>query len=215
MSTTTANTTATASTQEPVKNAPTEAQQAATQQKLEKMKAPVHEELLDHEAEAGNPHARIIAIALDESGMSQRFSRVFMIIVSVLTSWTDSSAYAFQWALDNLINPKTDQVILLNCRPVVTVPASYGLVYMDYGGVFGTNYEGAFSDLPPRKHLFDHQAAASSDKPSHPPPTIDWIDQVESENMVTSHKLLRIYGAQVLKTGVRYACHQALFLTLH
>ncbi|KAI8912366.1 hypothetical protein DFJ77DRAFT_468113 [Powellomyces hirtus] len=77
------------------------------ERKLMELKEPVHEEVLPHE---GPAHHRIIALALDQS---------------------DNSAYAFDWALANLINPQTDQVVLLNVRDVVSVPASFGLMYMD------------------------------------------------------------------------------------
>ncbi|KND02077.1 hypothetical protein, variant [Spizellomyces punctatus DAOM BR117] len=119
---------------------PSAEQDAATQQKLSQLKEPVHEEILDHEP---STHTRVIAIALDHS---------------------EYSAYAFKYTLENIVNPKTDQVVLLNVRDIVNIPSSFGLVYMDTG---------------------------------------DWIDRTEDENMAASHRLLKQFGAQVLKAGAK------------
>jgi hypothetical protein len=68
---------------------------------------PITEERV-HEAVIDDPHAmpsRTICIAVDESEFSQHGASVFLLPV------------ACQWAADNLLNPETDQVILLNVRP--------------------------------------------------------------------------------------------------
>ncbi|TPX65124.1 hypothetical protein SpCBS45565_g05401 [Spizellomyces sp. 'palustris'] len=173
---------------------PPAAPDAATQQKLSQLKEPVHEELLDQEP---STHTRVIAIALDHS---------------------EYSAYAFKYTLENIINPKTDQVVLLNVRDIVNVPSSFGLVYMDMGGAnaFGTDLKGDLKGLPPFKEIWkvDHVDSSSSSPPftaptmttTHPHshlPVLDWIDRTENENMAASHRLLKQFGAQVLKTGAK------------
>ncbi|KAJ3149846.1 hypothetical protein HDU86_006802 [Geranomyces michiganensis] len=85
-----------------------DADAAATKRnkKVQEMSQPVHEELL---AEEPPTHNRIVAIAVDQS---------------------DHSEYSVTWAMDHLLNKSTDQVVLLNVRDVVNVPASFGLVYL-------------------------------------------------------------------------------------
>ncbi|KAI8820700.1 uncharacterized protein EV422DRAFT_59939 [Fimicolochytrium jonesii] len=115
-------------------------QTAEAQKKLEQLRQPVHEELMEKQEQT---HQRIIAVALDQS---------------------EHSEYAFNWALENLINPQSDQVVLLNVREVVNVPASFGLIYMDIR---------------------------------------DWIDRTEYEQMMVSHKLLKHFGARIVKAGAK------------
>ncbi|KAI9096552.1 hypothetical protein DFS34DRAFT_145600 [Phlyctochytrium arcticum] len=95
----------------PVQASSAEKQEAdeATRQRLQKLKEPIHEELME---EVPATHQRVICIALDHS---------------------EHADYAFHWALDNIIRKETDQVVLLNVRDVVNVPSSFGLVYMDMG----------------------------------------------------------------------------------
>ncbi|KAJ3355936.1 hypothetical protein HDU83_002221 [Entophlyctis luteolus] len=45
-------------------------------------------------------------------------------VVAIAVDGSKYSEYAFNWAVANIIRPKTDQIILLNCRPLVTVRGS-------------------------------------------------------------------------------------------
>ncbi|KAI9206696.1 uncharacterized protein BJ171DRAFT_597351 [Polychytrium aggregatum] len=69
---------------------------------------PIHEDVVEP---TSYNHKRIVAIALDPS---------------------KNSEYAFHWALDNIVDPENDQVVLLNVRPVPTVAGPYGFSYMDF-----------------------------------------------------------------------------------
>jgi hypothetical protein len=69
----------------------------------------VHEEVVSDAHHA--PH-RVIAIAVDSSEYSQ---------------------HAFNWALDNIIRPETDEVVLLNVRPHVVLPMIVGVPVLDIG----------------------------------------------------------------------------------
>ncbi|KAI9330457.1 hypothetical protein DFJ73DRAFT_858550 [Zopfochytrium polystomum] len=65
----------------------------------------VHEDVVHpHETHAasGAPPARVIAIAVDASAYSE---------------------YAFNWTIQNVVRPDTDQIVLLNVRPLVSFPA--------------------------------------------------------------------------------------------
>ncbi|KAI8800229.1 hypothetical protein BJ742DRAFT_88340 [Cladochytrium replicatum] len=53
---------------------------------------------------AGSQYRRLIAVAVDNSRYSE---------------------YAMRWALKYVIQPRTDEVIVLNCRPVVTLASLY------------------------------------------------------------------------------------------
>ncbi|ORY51962.1 adenine nucleotide alpha hydrolases-like protein [Rhizoclosmatium globosum] len=69
----------------------------------------IHEDVVQPHEDHKNPE-RFIAIALDAS---------------------KNSEYAFDWAIKNLIRAETDQIILINVRPAVTLPVVYGPVYVD------------------------------------------------------------------------------------
>jgi hypothetical protein len=43
---------------------------------------------------------------------------------------SEFSKHAFQWSIDNLIKPETDQVVLLNVRPFVSSPMYSALSYL-------------------------------------------------------------------------------------
>ncbi|KAJ3337275.1 hypothetical protein HDU93_001362 [Gonapodya sp. JEL0774] len=56
-------------------------------------------------------------------------------ITRVLVISLDSSIhsqYAFQWSIENFIKPESDLVVLVNVRPVATIPSPYGTSYMDF-----------------------------------------------------------------------------------
>ena len=73
----------------------------------------VHE--LVHEEEHSTP-TRKIAIAIDES---------------------PSSEHAVNWAIQNVINKETDQVVLLNVRPFASVPIGLVAPMMQVGDEYG------------------------------------------------------------------------------
>ncbi|KAJ3200860.1 hypothetical protein HK099_002488, partial [Clydaea vesicula] len=70
----------------------------------------IHEEVHQPNVEPHLHFERIICIAVDASTHSEK---------------------AFKWAVDNIVNPKTDQVILLNVRPYVTNPIIYTAPMVD------------------------------------------------------------------------------------
>ncbi|KAJ1552321.1 hypothetical protein HK405_011781, partial [Cladochytrium tenue] len=57
-------------------------------------------------------------------------------VIAVAVDASPYSAYAFDWAVQNIIRPATDQVVLLNVRPNVSVPAVYGTLYVDFSKDF-------------------------------------------------------------------------------
>ncbi|KAJ3210068.1 hypothetical protein HDU83_002559 [Entophlyctis luteolus] len=61
----------------------------------------VHEDVVTAH---GAPSTRIIAIAVDSSSHAE---------------------HAFDWAIKNIVRAETDQIVLLNVRPVVSVPLAY------------------------------------------------------------------------------------------
>ncbi|KAI9355634.1 hypothetical protein DFJ73DRAFT_824499 [Zopfochytrium polystomum] len=70
----------------------------------------VHEDVVHpHETHAasGAPPARVIAIAVDASAYSE---------------------YAFNWTIQNVVRPETDQIVLLNVRPLVSFPVAFEAV---------------------------------------------------------------------------------------
>lgn len=66
-----------------------------------------------HAETGGEPHERVVAIALDNSQYSE---------------------HAFKWAMNNLIDPARDLVVLMNVRPYVSAPILYTAPMMDLGG---------------------------------------------------------------------------------
>ncbi|KAI9365975.1 hypothetical protein DFJ73DRAFT_806517 [Zopfochytrium polystomum] len=74
----------------------------------------IHEDVVEPHESHSAP-TRTIAIAVDSSSYSE---------------------YAFNWAIQNIIRPETDQIVLLNVRPVVSIPAVYGTLYVDYSKEF-------------------------------------------------------------------------------
>ncbi|KAJ3410245.1 hypothetical protein HDV05_003992 [Chytridiales sp. JEL 0842] len=77
-----------------------------------KQNAPsVHEDVVHpHDSHAAKNPTRVIAIAVDSSPYSE---------------------YALKWALENVIRSETDQIILLNVRPLASVPTLYSSIYID------------------------------------------------------------------------------------
>ncbi|KXS22306.1 hypothetical protein M427DRAFT_169271 [Gonapodya prolifera JEL478] len=47
-----------------------------------------------------------------------------VLVISLDTSV--HSQFAFQWAIDNFIKPENDLVVLVNVRPIATIPSPYG-----------------------------------------------------------------------------------------
>ncbi|ORY52027.1 adenine nucleotide alpha hydrolases-like protein [Rhizoclosmatium globosum] len=75
----------------------------------------VHEDVVHpHEDHTVAP-TRVVAIAVDASKFSE---------------------YAFDWAIQNLVRPETDQIVLMNVRPTVSLPAVYGTLYVDFSKEF-------------------------------------------------------------------------------
>ncbi|KAJ3107246.1 hypothetical protein HDU97_004666 [Phlyctochytrium planicorne] len=74
----------------------------------------IHENVVDPHESHPAP-TRTICIALDASKYSE---------------------YAFQWAIQNIVKPESDQIVLLNVRPAVSLPAVYGTLYVDFGKEF-------------------------------------------------------------------------------
>ena len=66
---------------------------------------------LIHNDEHHDAITRIVAIAVDSSPHSQ---------------------HALEWAINNVLKPASDLVILMNTRPVAVVPGPYGSAYMDF-----------------------------------------------------------------------------------
>ncbi|KAI8806978.1 hypothetical protein BJ742DRAFT_814010 [Cladochytrium replicatum] len=66
----------------------------------------LHEEVLD-QVNHTSDHSRIVAIAVNSSSHSR---------------------YAFEWALSNLVKADGDQVVLLNVRPLVSLPILESLI---------------------------------------------------------------------------------------
>ncbi|KAI8926217.1 hypothetical protein BC831DRAFT_457455 [Entophlyctis helioformis] len=57
--------------------------------------------------------------------------------VAIAIDGSEHSSYALDWALKNVIRSESDQVVLLNVRPYVTLPTlSYGAPFVDYGEAF-------------------------------------------------------------------------------
>ncbi|KAJ3066434.1 hypothetical protein HK102_007654, partial [Quaeritorhiza haematococci] len=54
-------------------------------------------------------------------------------IVCIAIDHSDCSEYAFNWAIENLIKPETDQVVLLNSRPVPATVGPFVSPYVEYG----------------------------------------------------------------------------------
>ncbi|KAJ3218722.1 hypothetical protein HDU67_004242 [Dinochytrium kinnereticum] len=75
----------------------------------------IHENVVSPHESHSQPPSRVICIAVDPSKYSE---------------------YAFSWALQNIVRPETDQIVLLNVRPAVSLPAVYGTLYVDFGKEF-------------------------------------------------------------------------------
>ncbi|KAJ3355935.1 hypothetical protein HDU83_002220 [Entophlyctis luteolus] len=74
-----------------------------------------HEDVVQPHGDHTATPARIIAIAVDASKYSE---------------------YAFDWAVKNLVRPETDQIVIMNVRPVATLPTVYGALYVDFAKDF-------------------------------------------------------------------------------
>jgi hypothetical protein len=86
------------------------------------MTSAVHEEVVDNSMESPK---RVIAIAIDSSGIT------YALLIYTL----EFSHYAFEWALENIVRPESDQVVLLNVRPHIVPPVLHGgLPLMEIGG---------------------------------------------------------------------------------
>ncbi|KAJ3084161.1 adenine nucleotide alpha hydrolases-like protein [Rhizoclosmatium globosum] len=71
----------------------------------------IHEDVVQPHENHDQP-ARIIAIAIDPSRNSE---------------------YAFDWAIKNIVRPEDgDQIVLINVRPVVSMPIVYEPVFVDF-----------------------------------------------------------------------------------
>ncbi|KAJ3111294.1 hypothetical protein HK100_002738 [Physocladia obscura] len=79
----------------------------------------IHEEVIDttnqHESHKTPEPTRIIAIAVDSSKYSE---------------------YAFDWTINNLVRPESDQIILMNVRPTVSFPGVYIAANIDFSKEF-------------------------------------------------------------------------------
>ncbi|KAJ3331349.1 hypothetical protein HDU76_003410 [Blyttiomyces sp. JEL0837] len=76
----------------------------------------IHEDVVEpHESHAEREQpTRVIAIAVDASKYSE---------------------YAFNWAIQNVVK-ESDQIVLMNVRPAVSLPAVYGTLYVDFSKEF-------------------------------------------------------------------------------
>ncbi|KAJ3237650.1 hypothetical protein HDU78_003986 [Chytriomyces hyalinus] len=99
---------------------------AEAQQQLESVKAAaasleqpapntIHEDVVSPHADHAATPGRVIAIAVDTSKYAE---------------------YAFDWAVNNIIRPETDQIVIMNVRPTVSLPAVYGTLYVDFSKEF-------------------------------------------------------------------------------
>uniref|UniRef100_A0A1D1Z533 Universal stress protein A-like protein n=1 Tax=Anthurium amnicola TaxID=1678845 RepID=A0A1D1Z533_9ARAE len=70
----------------------------------------------NQDAEAQSPITRVVVIALDHSNHSQQ---------------------AFDWSVKNFLRKESDLIVLVNVRPIPSVPGPYaiGASYMDFGEV--------------------------------------------------------------------------------
>ncbi|CAG8521800.1 13424_t:CDS:2 [Ambispora leptoticha] len=73
----------------------------------------------DQNAQSQSQITRVIVIAIDHSSHSQ---------------------YAFDWAVKNLLRKETDLAVLINVRPIPSIPGPYaiGATYMDFGEVIAS-----------------------------------------------------------------------------
>lgn len=83
------------------------------------MPKPEYEEIVPYPfADADQNLRRTIMIAVDEESMKRIINLFFYICL------TEHSHFAVHWTICNIINPKTDRIILLNVRPTVGVGLS-------------------------------------------------------------------------------------------
>ncbi|KAJ3128976.1 hypothetical protein HK100_008881 [Physocladia obscura] len=76
----------------------------------------IHENVVTpHETHSDSEPTRIIVIAVDASKYSE---------------------FAFDWAINNLVRPKTDQIVLVNVRPIVEFPGIYLAANIDFSPEF-------------------------------------------------------------------------------
>ncbi|KAI9337997.1 hypothetical protein BDR26DRAFT_443180 [Obelidium mucronatum] len=85
-------------------------------------------------ATISNQSAEANAIATHEDVVhphedhTEGFNRVIAIAVDA----SPCSEYAFDWMIKNIIRPETDQIVIINVRPVVSLPVVYGPAYIDF-----------------------------------------------------------------------------------
>ncbi|KAJ3386026.1 Cysteine dioxygenase [Entophlyctis sp. JEL0112] len=75
----------------------------------------VHEDVVHPNEEHSATPSRIIAIAVDSSKYSE---------------------YAFDWAINNVVRPESDQIVIMNVRPIASLPTVYGALYVDFAKDF-------------------------------------------------------------------------------
>ncbi|KAJ3069780.1 hypothetical protein HDU98_007166 [Podochytrium sp. JEL0797] len=75
----------------------------------------IHEDVVSPHSDHVAAPTRIVAIAVDASKYSE---------------------YAFDWAVQNVVRPETDQIVLMNVRPPASLPGVYGTLYVDFSKEF-------------------------------------------------------------------------------
>lgn len=92
-------------------------EQQQQQQPIEQQHADEHIIYHDTDLQEQEPIRRIVCMAIDQSGYSE---------------------YAFNWAIQNFFDKTHDLVVLLNVRPIPTVPGPFGTTYMDFSDYLRT-----------------------------------------------------------------------------
>ncbi|CAG8665571.1 7072_t:CDS:2 [Ambispora leptoticha] len=72
----------------------------------------------------------------DQDAKHSQISRVFVIAID----HSSHSQYAFDWAVKNILRKETDLVVLINVRPIPSIPGPYtiGATYMDFSEMITT-----------------------------------------------------------------------------
>ncbi|KAJ3063199.1 hypothetical protein HK102_008542, partial [Quaeritorhiza haematococci] len=79
-----------------------------------------------------NPDSDISLDHPSQTDLSAADERVIKRVVCIAIDDSDHSRYAFDWALENVVEAMSDQVVLLHVRPIPTVPLVPSTSYTDY-----------------------------------------------------------------------------------
>uniref|UniRef100_A0A1D1XNI4 Universal stress protein A-like protein n=1 Tax=Anthurium amnicola TaxID=1678845 RepID=A0A1D1XNI4_9ARAE len=153
-------------------------------------------ELINTVSESTNdPNSRTIVIALDHSEHSQ---------------------HAFSWAVKNFLRKECDKVVLVNVRPVPTVPGPYaiGAAYMDFSEVvssledqYRSNSHSLLKDFAGKLKTQGFECKAIAMRGDARDELVRKVDEVKADALVIGSRGLGVFKRTILGSVSDYCSH--------